>query len=134
MVILMDPAWADNLVSLYRLGLGLCTSDEKNRKKNSGSGLNKLEVNISSYFRILEIVGKELDLGSLETGTQAPLSLLRYVSCHSQDHNMTQDGCQSSSNCFCIPAKKEKRGQRRVLVLSKDMSQNLNTLLPLTLH
>lgn len=109
-------------------------SDEKNKEKKSGSGLNKPAVNISPCFRILETVSKELDVGSLETGTQAPLSLLHYVSCHSQDHNMTQDGCRSSSNCFCIPAKKEKRGRRRVLLSSKHMSQNLNTLLPLTPH
>lgn len=76
-------------------------------EKKTGSDFNKIQVYISSYFKILEIVSEDLDLGSLETGTQAPpLSLLQYVSCHSQDHNMILDGCQSSNHCFCTPAKK----------------------------
>ena len=75
--------------------------------KENGSDFSKIQVYISSYFKILERVSKELGLASLETGTQAPsLSLLQYVSCHSQNHNMILDGCQSSSHCFCIPAKK----------------------------
>ena len=44
-------------------------------EKKTGSDFNKIQVYISSYFKILEIVSEDLDLGSLETETQAPLSM-----------------------------------------------------------
>ena len=71
----------------HRVGHDLATKEQQQQcylkmtEKKNGSDFNKIQVYISSYFKILEIVSKDLDWGSLETGTQAPsLSLLRYVS------------------------------------------------------
>lgn len=124
--LVIELALGDNLVSLYYLGTGLSTSD----KTETNGGLNKTEAYILSYFKVLEVVSKELDLSSLEM--EPRLTLFVASLSDSQDHNITHGGCQSSSLCFCIPAKKEENRQRRVLF--KDMSQKLHKLFPFIPH